>query len=660
MSARPPLDPFTALPVSGPVHAGSPAESPAAVATGRTPRLLAWLAGWRSGGSVRRTVITALVGVLLLAAGSALTTRHLLSYRVHDYAILNLAGQLREMASSMAVDATQLDRSRVDAPGSRDLEAYRERLAQTVARFDRIVSAFETRNLTPDLTGLDEPVSCSWDEPSLRELRATAAVWQQLRSAVAPVLQTSASDAQILAAASAVAAQGPAVLEASRTLSGAFKGMMQRKLQTVLLVQFGVLAVAAGAGALLLLRLRQRVLRPLALAEQGAQRLIDGDVGMQLALQGDREIQAVGDALNRLSTRLRLLFEVAERTNAGLTTAELLDTLRETLRPVVAIDLIAVAVWSPSDGRGWRMHRTSGATGPRLSDGATLECGRAVAELSGALGAAAVADGFAATLTMPLQDADHEASVLLVASHDAQAFSEPVQSLLRTVAGPVRAQLDRTLSTEALVVATVEGLAKLAESRDPETGDHLVRMSAYSAFLGAELARDPDRGHGIDARYIEDLRRFAPMHDIGKVGISDSILLKPGRLTDEERADMSRHPTIGGDVLRRCEAQLQARGRSVFRVGIEIAEGHHEKWDGSGYPRGLSGQAIPLSARIVAVADVFDALTSRRPYKEAWPLERALAAIDADAGRHFDPAVVAALHRCLPQVRDFYERHKHV
>jgi HD-GYP domain-containing protein (c-di-GMP phosphodiesterase class II) len=656
MSARPPLDPFSALPVSSPATGRAHGATP----TGGAPRLQAWLAGWRHAGSVRRTVITALAGVLLLAAASALTTRHLLSYRVHDYAILNLAGQLREMASSMAVDATQLDRSHADAPGSRDLEAYRERLAQSVARFDRIVSAFETRNLTPDLTGLDEPVSCSWDEPSLRELRATAAVWQQLRSTVTPVLQASASPEQVLAAASAVAAQGPAVLEASRTLSGAFKGMMQRKLQTVLLVQFGVLAVAAAAGALLLLWLRQRVLHPLAMAEQGAQRLIDGDVGMQLALQGDREIQAVGDALNRLSTRLMLLFEVAERTNAGLTTAELLDTLRETLRPVVAIDLIAVAVWNPADGRGWRMHRTSGTAGRRLVDGATVEAGRAFAELGGALAAAAADDGFAATLTMPLQDAPHEASVLLVASRDPQAFCGPVQSLLRTVAGPVRAQLDRTLSTEALVVATVEGLAKLAESRDPETGDHLVRMSAYSAFLGAELARDPERGHGIDARYIEDLRRFAPMHDIGKVGISDSILLKPGRLTDEERADMSRHPTIGGDVLRRCEAQLQARGRSVFRVGIEIAEGHHEKWDGSGYPRGLSGQAIPLSARIVAVADVFDALTSRRPYKEAWPLERALAAIDADAGRHFDPAVVAALHRCLPQVRDFYERHKHV
>jgi len=228
------------------------------------------------------------------------------------------------------------------------------------------------------------------------------------------------------------------------------------------------------------------------------------------------------------------------------------------------------------------------------------------------------------------------------------------------VAGHVQSQLERTLSTEALVVAAVEGLAKLAESRDPETGEHLLRMSMYSAMLAGELGRGGPHAGRIDMRFVEDMRRFAPMHDIGKVGVADAILLKPGRLTDEERAEMTRHPMIGAEVLRRCEAQMQARGRSVFRLGIEIAAAHHERWDGQGYPQRLVGEAIPLSARIVAVADVFDALTSRRPYKEAWPVERALAVIDADSGRHFDPAVVAALHRVLPDVLAFYERHKHV
>jgi HD-GYP domain-containing protein (c-di-GMP phosphodiesterase class II) len=388
--------------------------------------------------------------------------------------------------------------------------------------------------------------------------------------------------------------------------------------------------------------------------------MVDGHLGARVPEGGDREIAAVGEALNRLSARLRLLFDVAESTNAGLTTGELLDTLRDALRPVAPVDLLGVAVRTADDPGGWRMHRTSGSAGGRLADGACLAAGPSIEALRGVLSAAAADQGLRSVLVVPLQDAPHESSALLFASREADALPEPTRALLRAVADPVRGQLERTMSAEALVVAAVEGLAKLAESRDPETGDHLVRMSAYSAMLGAELANDPVHAGTVDARYVDDLRRFAPMHDIGKVGIADSILLKPGRLTDEERAEMQRHPSIGAEVLRRCEAQMRARGRSVFRVGIEIAEGHHEKWDGTGYPNGLAGEAIPLAARIVAVADVLDALTSKRPYKDAWPMDRALATIDADAGRHFDPSVVAALHRRLPEILAFYELHKHV
>jgi HD-GYP domain-containing protein (c-di-GMP phosphodiesterase class II) len=150
------------------------------------------------------------------------------------------------------------------------------------------------------------------------------------------------------------------------------------------------------------------------------------------------------------------------------------------------------------------------------------------------------------------------------------------------------------------------------------------------------------------------------MHDVGEVGIAGGILVKPGTLTDEERDEMQRHPLIGGAVLRRCEAQMNAHGREVFQCGIDIAEGHHERWDGWGYPRGAAREAIPLAARIVAVADVFDALTSRRPYKEAWSVERALGTIERDSGRHFDPEVVAALRRAIPRVLGVYERLKHV
>jgi HD-GYP domain-containing protein (c-di-GMP phosphodiesterase class II) len=146
------------------------------------------------------------------------------------------------------------------------------------------------------------------------------------------------------------------------------------------------------------------------------------------------------------------------------------------------------------------------------------------------------------------------------------------------------------------------------------------------------------------------------MHDIGKVGLGDDILRKPGPLTEAERREMERHPAIGAEVLRRCEAQVNALGFSIFGMAIDIAEGHHERFDGTGYPARRSGRAIPLAARIVAVADVFDALTSRRPYKEAWPVERALALMDSQSGKHFDPDVLAAFRRALPRILDVHQR----
>jgi HD-GYP domain-containing protein (c-di-GMP phosphodiesterase class II) len=119
---------------------------------------------------------------------------------------------------------------------------------------------------------------------------------------------------------------------------------------------------------------------------------------------------------------------------------------------------------------------------------------------------------------------------------------------------------------------------------------------------------------------------------------------------------MERHPAIGAEVLRRCEAQMNAVGQSIFRMAIDIAEAHHERFDGTGYPARLAGHAIPLAARIVAVADVFDALTSRRAYKEAWPVDRALAMLESEAGRQFDPDIVAAFQRALPRILDVYEQ----
>ncbi|MCF6338894.1 MAG: response regulator [Gammaproteobacteria bacterium] len=189
-------------------------------------------------------------------------------------------------------------------------------------------------------------------------------------------------------------------------------------------------------------------------------------------------------------------------------------------------------------------------------------------------------------------------------------------------------------------LAAIFAMSKLAESRDPETGEHLERMREYCKLLSEKLGRMPKFQSIIDKVFIDNIYAASPLHDIGKVGIDDSVLLKPGALNDEEWVIMRQHPVIGAETLR--EVDRQHPGNDFIHTGIEIAESHHEKWDGSGYPYGLSGEHIPLVARILALGDVYDALTSRRCYKDAFSHEKSRNIIEEGFGSHFDPDVVSA------------------
>jgi putative two-component system response regulator len=190
-------------------------------------------------------------------------------------------------------------------------------------------------------------------------------------------------------------------------------------------------------------------------------------------------------------------------------------------------------------------------------------------------------------------------------------------------------------------VELINRLARAAEFRDPETGAHITRMALYSRLIAQSLT--------LPADTCDDIFRTAPMHDIGKLGIPDGILLKPGRLNEHERTVIKRHPEIGYLILMGSESPL-------IKLGAEIALNHHEKVDGTGYPRGLSGDQIPLSGRIVAVADVLDALTTERPYKRAWSLDRARDFLLENCGTHFDQTCVDALLANWDEVKHIHEQ----
>jgi putative two-component system response regulator len=226
----------------------------------------------------------------------------------------------------------------------------------------------------------------------------------------------------------------------------------------------------------------------------------------------------------------------------------------------------------------------------------------------------------------------------LLEAHAYQVLLRNNNSLLES---QVRA---RTAELHDSRLQVVRHLGRAAEYRDNETGLHIIRMSKISVSIARSL-------DWPDAR-CDLLLNASPMHDIGKIGIPDHILLKPARLDAEEWSVMQRHTVIGGEILAGESAEL-------LRMAHEIALNHHEKWDGSGYPQGLRGESIPVTARIVAIADVFDALTSRRPYKPAWPVNDATAWIRAQAGQHFDPDITERFFAALPAVvaiaRDYAE-----
>lgn len=211
---------------------------------------------------------------------------------------------------------------------------------------------------------------------------------------------------------------------------------------------------------------------------------------------------------------------------------------------------------------------------------------------------------------------------------------------LEALAGSISISIEKCILLDDLTYSNIMSLVKLAELRDDTTGNHLDRMKTYTKIIAQLLFEESTFKELLSNQYIDELEKFAPMHDIGKVGIQDGILLKPGKLTVAEFDEIKKHTLYGAQVVREAVKFSLKDNKDLFKMGLEIIENHHEKWDGSGYPCGKKEKEIPLCARIVAVADVFDALTSNRPYKQALSFETSFNIICEGNGNHFDPEII--------------------
>jgi response regulator RpfG family c-di-GMP phosphodiesterase len=256
-----------------------------------------------------------------------------------------------------------------------------------------------------------------------------------------------------------------------------------------------------------------------------------------------------------------------------------------------------------------------------------------------------------------------ESSLLAITNGDIKKRIPIVEhDELGSIASLTNQMLDTLESAQDEVMATrdvaIVSLSALAESRDNETGAHILRTQEYIRVLATHLSTFEQHKPLLSTSYIELLYKSAPLHDVGKVGIPDNILLKPGKLTDEEFEIMKRHPEIGAQALSMAEKQLGSN--SFLRLAKEISLTHHEKWDGNGYPNQLKGEEIPLSGRLMAVADVYDALISERIYKKAFSHDKAKQIIIEGSGSHFDPMIVDAFVHLEQEFINIANKYRHM
>lgn len=263
-------------------------------------------------------------------------------------------------------------------------------------------------------------------------------------------------------------------------------------------------------------------------------------------------------------------------------------------------------------------------------------------------------EGMYSNMAIPIKIGQAVFGILFFSSRSQSFFGEQEKAIGEDIVDEIAPLLNKSYFTKIIFTRITSSFSELVEGKDASTGEHIERMVRYGVLLANGVRRKHRKGYELSERDVLDLERHASSHDIGKVAIPDAILKKPGKLTKEEWDIMKTHATVGADIFKHLREGLMRFDPEFFKTAEDIARSHHERWDGTGYPLGLSGESIPLVGRIVAIADVFDALTTKRVYKDAFSFEKAVEIILEGSGNHFDPFLVEVFVENLPSFKAIY------
>lgn len=266
-------------------------------------------------------------------------------------------------------------------------------------------------------------------------------------------------------------------------------------------------------------------------------------------------------------------------------------------------------------------------------------------------------EGIKSNITLPLILDNAVFGFLFLSSNKKNYFKKSNLKISNKIAYDLSILLEKSYLTKIIFAKMTNTFAALVEQKDNETGNHIIRMVKYSVVISKSLLNHINPNYKVTTSFVRDIENHASSHDIGKVGIPDNILKKPGKLNDEEWTIMKTHAQKGGEIFASLNQGLDGFSKNFYKAAEDIARYHHEKWDGSGYPKGLKGQEIPLCARIVAIADVFDALSSKRIYKQAFSFDKALDMIIEQKNKHFDPILVDIFIDNTKKIKEIYDKY---